>query len=527
MAALVAFTRYLRYTVVCCEQRSSRACGTWRGIRVSTGVRRYVLQNQERAAERYQHDLNEGFVQVCLRILDGSRSELYMNMRYLDLALSSLRYQVVPYEGWGHPYDTESPVPAADGGALQVSVSPRPIATDGHSLVADPRYLADLYERNRLQVNRVYLHCVMHCLLRHIFKKRRANALLWRLSCDIAVESIIDSMYVRAVRTGVSRTRRNWYDYLHTRLKVLTAEGVYRVLEEKGLTPFEWGSLAEAFCIDDHCLWPAPQDPQAPPPPEMEMLQNSWEDISEKTQTRMDSFAQEQAEGAGDLSESLKVENRERMDYKTFLRKFAVLREQVMVDPDSFDYVFYAFGLSMYGNMPLIEPQESREVQRIEEFVIVLDVSMSTQGELVRTFLEQTYAVLSESETYLRKIHIRIIQCDEQVRSDVKITSQEELKNYMENFRLEGGGGTDFRPAFAYVQNLVETKQLRDLRGMIYFTDGRGIYPKRKPQWESAFVFMQEDYTDVDVPAWAIKLILEREQLEEEAEQLRTDFTFV
>ena len=50
------------------------------------------------------------------------------------------------------------------------------------------------------------------------------------------------------------------------------------------------------------------------------------------------------------------------------------------------------------------------------------------------------------------------------------------------------------------------------LRGMIYFTDGRGIYPAKRPVYETAFVFMEEEYEDVDVPPWAIKIILEEGQ---------------
>lgn len=34
---------------------------------------------------------------------------------------------------------------------------------------------------------------------------------------------------------------------------------------------------------------------------------------------------------------------------------------------------------------------------------------------------------------------------------------------------------------------------------MIYFTDGRGIYPAKRPVYETAFVFMEEEYEDVDV----------------------------
>ena len=35
--------------------------------------------------------------------------------------------------------------------------------------------------------------------------------------------------------------------------------------------------------------------------------------------------------------------------------------------------------------------------------------------------------------------------------------------------------------------------------------------------YETAFVFMREDYSDADVPPWAIKLILGPEELEGES----------
>ena len=79
----------------------------------------------------------------------------------------------------------------------------------------------------------------------------------------------------------------------------------------------------------------------------------------------------------------------------------------------------------------------------------------------------------------------------------------------MEEFTLYGEGGTDFRPAFEYVDGLVCQGEFCDLRGLIYFTDGYGIYPQKMPEYQTAFVFMQEDYQDVDVPGWAMKLIVE------------------
>ena len=142
--------------------------------------------------------------------------------------------------------------------------------------------------------------------------------------------------------------------------------------------------------------------------------------------------------------------------------------------------------------MPLIEPQEWKEVQKVEEFAVVIDTSMSCSGELVRKFLEETYGVLSENDSFFRKVNIHLIQCDDKVQE-----------------------GTDFRPAFAYVERLVKEHVFSNLRGLLYFTDGQGTYPAKMPAFETAFVFLKEDYEDMEVPSWAVKLILEESDIYE------------
>mgnify|MGYP006904114247 CR=1 FL=1 len=117
-----------------------------------------------------------------------------------------------------------------------------------------------------------------------------------------------------------------------------------------------------------------------------------------------------------DLWSIYRQERTERYDYREFLRKFSVLKEEMQVDMDSFDPIYYNLGLELYGNMPLIEPLETKEMKKIEDFVIVLDTSMSCNGSLIRRFLEETYSVLSESESFFRKIQVHIIQCDERFR---------------------------------------------------------------------------------------------------------------
>ena len=286
---------------------------------------------------------------------------------------------------------------------------------------------------------------------------------------------------------------------------------MFHLLEKVGPDIRTVARLVQEFTVDDHGLW---QKGNSGPKSPMEQ-QNQWKDIRDKMETELEIFSKEAAEGSKGLKEQLRVENRERYDYREFLRKFCVLKEEMQVDLDSFDYIFYNYGMELYGNMPLIEHQETREMQRVEDFVIVIDTSMSCKSSLVRKFLEETYSILSQSESFARRFCIHIIQCDERVQSDTVIEGQKQLAAYMEQFQVQGMGGTDFRPAFAYVDRLLAEKKFQKLRGLIYFTDGYGVYPLRKPVYDTAFVFFREDYQDVDVPPWAIKLILGGEELEE------------
>ena len=361
---------------------------------------------------------------ISRKILVMARNELYMKMRFLDVALSSLPFVL----------DT-----GAEG-----------MGTDGLYLYYDPQYLGGLFREDQVMVNR--------------------------------------------------------YRELKKEMKTLTAERIYEVLRKKALTQKQLEQLEVDFRVDDHSYWPKAEEKKR-----QNQIENRWQDISERMETEMETFSKEASQTSESLIDQVKVENRERMDYREFLRKFSVLKEEMTVDPDSFDYTFYSYGLTMYGNMPLIEPQEWKEVQKVEEFVIVIDTSMSCSGELVKKFLEETYGVLSENDSFFRKVNIHIIQCDDQVQTDQKITCEEELKEYMDKLELKGEGGTDFRPAFSYVDELVRQHTFEHLRGMIYFTDGRGIYPAKRPVYETAFVFMEEDYEDVDVPPWAIKIILEED----------------
>lgn len=113
------------------------------------------------------------------------------------------------------------------------------------------------------------------------------------------------------------------------------------------------------------------------------------------------------------------------MDYTAFLKKFAALGEAMRINDDEFDYIFYTYGLRLLKNMPLIEPLEYKQIKAIREFVIAIDTSGSTSGELVQRFIQKTYNILQSTESFFTKINVHIIQCDADIQEDVKITSRE------------------------------------------------------------------------------------------------------
>lgn len=415
-------------------------------------------------------------INICGRILGASRSSLYFAMRFMDTALCAFEHK------------------ADEGNHFA--------GTDGDCIYFYPDYLMERYEQEPKLVNRLYLHMTLHCIYRHIFRLGSRQVRLWNLACDIAVESVIDGLSYGCVKMRMPAARDACYRKLHEKCKILNADLIYRFLEENPMNEELLTAWENEFLVDDHNYWYRKDNN----PKNRMKREQKWEDISRKMQTSMETVEKGAGREDKGLYDSVEIENRKRYDYKEFLRKFAVYREEMRLDPDEFDYNFYTYGLSRYGNMPLIEPVEQRETKKIQDFVIVIDTSFSCSEEQVKSFLSETCQILFETESFFKKVNIRILQCDLRVQKDDVITNHDEMKDYINHLTIAGRGGTDFRPAFEYVAGLIEKGEFDGLKGLIYFTDGRGEYLKQKPPYDTAFVFLREDYTDAGVPPWAIKL---------------------
>lgn len=562
------------------------------------------------------------------RILNQSRYELSLSMRHLARALDRLPYEM--------DFNTQR------------------MGTEGERIHFHPEFIFQLFMESPQKLNRLYMHSLLHCLFRHMFKNEDKKEELWNMACDIHVEYVLDSLDVDLLKRPAGEYRENTFQRLEEKIKTLSAERIYQYLEEADLDYDAWERLEREFYKDDHVFWkvidrkdapgqegegdsdgaplPLPEDftpndnpsgeenegekkdsgdntsaeksedkdkspregkssedvsPQSGTPSNEEGkeeksqeagnqepenrgsegegntgegnsgedsqgeakqedsqsgnssgkkqedrkkaenrkptgqekreereakkkrddLSKEWEDISKRTEQEIEHSSKEKQEEQGSLAWFLRLEQKKYTDFRDFLRRLSVDREEMEVDLDSFDYGYYYYGLEQYGNMPLIEENEYREGRKLQELVIAIDTSHSTKGEMVKGFLEETAGILKQKDAFFQKVKVHILECDDELRKDICLENVEDLEQYSKNFAVKGGYGTDFRPVFRYVSDLQKRGELKNLKGLMYFTDGKGRYPKEAPPYVTAFVFPKgEDIDDDNVPFWAMKL---------------------
>lgn len=446
--------------------------------------------------------MNDKILSLAREILALSRNTLLVNLRFLDAALSRLSW--VPLEK-------------------------STLMTDGKHIFYNPRHLLSCYKTAKEIPVRDYLHMVLHCVFRHMCMDPTLNRLYWDLACDIAVENVITELGLKAVTAPRERQQAQYIAAVKYDLKYVTAEKIYSYLRQTVPDPVRVAEIRSLFYADNHEIWymtdaeieeefgisseGGQSSGDGDGGSSRAATATAWQAIAMRMQVELDTFGKRQGVNSGAMTQSLAAVNREKHDYTAFLKKFAVMGEAMKINDDEFDYIFYTYGLQLYEKMPLIEPLEYKEIKAIKEFVIAIDTSGSTSGELVQKFVQKTYNILKSTESFFTKINLRIIQCDADIQEDAKITCQEEFDEYLKTMQIHGLGGTDFRPVFEYVDRLRQSGEFANLKGLIYFTDGHGTFPAKKPDYETAFVFVDDAYNNPDVPPWAIKLVLQRDEI--------------
>lgn len=409
----------------------------------------------------------EKYRELALRILQTSRAELGELFPYLDAAIDCLH--------WNFHMGTA-------------------IHTDGQFLYVSTPNLLEWYGKDPAIVRRGYLHTLLHCLFLHIFDAQRGTSVLWDIACDMAVEQLIEQQGME--RLAVSNPiRQACLERLGDQPR--SAQQIFQLLTTH-FFPYTTEELQTAFAFDTHSVWQEVSH---------KGIRNHWEQLLLETAQNKIGRGK-RGTTAGSSTEAISIEADARYDYRNYLRRFTFPREEVELDTESFDYAFYHFGMEHYGAMPLLEPLEYKEVNRLEELVIAIDTSSSCSSETVSRFLRETYEILSRQENFFRKMKVYFIQCDCLIQDVTLIRCQEDWLDYAKKVQIQGRGGTSFSPVFDYIATLRNRKELKNLKALLYFTDGDGAYPTKSTDYETTFVLLKESGHPELIPKWARVLLI-------------------
>lgn len=398
--------------------------------------------------------------EAAREIIANSGSGLCLDLRFMTRTVLSLGHS---FDGKGIPW------------------------FDGKTAHFDPDWVIDSYRKDPNIVTRSIAHMAIHCILGHRVPETDPMTVL---SEDMVAEYVLDSLDTPHVTVPGRDDRMYACEKYFKRAGTPSPDLIRRELDS--LSQWQRDDYVRMFLVDDHSK-------------RTDIDTGEWDEISKQVMTEVEGFSRNLEGRTEGFMSILRIRNRRRYDHRAFLRRFMTTRHRVKENLDEFDYIYYSYGLSVYGNMPLIDSLEYSEDPSVDELVIAIDTSGSTMRGQVMRFLEEAFDILRTANPG-KGSELHIIQCDDMVRRDDVVRNEQDIRILMDGFVLEGGGRTDFRPVFDYVDSLREQGNLKGLKGLMFFTDGLGTYPVRRPDYDTAFIFCEEVPKEHPVPPWAMRI---------------------
>ncbi|NCS65481.1 MAG: hypothetical protein COS39_10240 [Hydrogenophilales bacterium CG03_land_8_20_14_0_80_62_28] len=356
------------------------------------------------------------------------------------------------------------------------------MATDARNFYYNPDYIARL---TLDQTQFVLAHEAMHCALSHFNRRNHRQKHRWDVACDYAVNMILDDERMAGPENSL----------MNATYRGLTAEEIYPVLhedppeetmdqhlfddtgsgqggegepEENDSEPGAGGEGEQSG--GDGQSEPTESDSaeqseaggqDAPPPPmDSDQLDEQW-------QGRLAAAAQA-ARQAGKLSASmLRLVDQllaPRLPWRALLARYMM---NVARDDYSFQRTSRREGEAM---MPRLYSQGVR-------VAVALDTSGSVTDDEMREFLTEVDALKAQV-----RAEVTLHACDNKLAEDgpwrFAMWQSLELPD-----SISGGGGTDFRPVFDWLEaDRIEPDLL------VYFTDAEGRFPETEPSFATIWL---------------------------------------
>ncbi len=319
-------------------------------------------------------------------------------------------------------------------------------------------YNSDFFSEITLnEMEFVFANGAMHASLAHESRKNGRSGWLWQLSSDYAVNDML-------VENGLERPYQAHYS---KRFHGLYAEEIYAELKDDILRDeLEY----EADDIDD--VQNDKNDQQ----------ENNQESESTKEIEQDDILSQELFE---EFAKAVLEMEEKRGELPKSLERFFDLAQNANIDwRDELRVSLERFHKDDYAQMP---PNKKflhlgfylpSSISQRFKLVVAVDSSGSVDEDLLSEFLSELNFLMNTVPSY----EINLLICDDKIRSHRVFYSGDILE-----VKVEGGGATDFRPVFEFID-----RELEDTKLLLYFSDLDGVFPNKVPFYDVKWIAPKE-----------------------------------
>ncbi len=322
--------------------------------------------------------------------------------------------------------------------------------SDGKRLEYNDEYLQGL---ELAEIEFILANGAMHKTLAHESRKNNRSSWLWQMATDMAINDML-------VQNGM---RLPYGAQYRKRFSGMYAEEIYAELKDDMLRAdedLEYEADDSGDVENNNETKEQEKKPQTQEELQEEILQEQL--IAEEAISLL-----EREFKRGDAPKSM-----ERFFKLDFFGKID-WRDELKVALDRYfrdDYTLLPPSKKLlYSGIYL--PSTISQTFRL---VIVVDSSGSVDETLLNTFLSEVNFLMSLVQNY----QIEMLVCDDKVHSHVTFYSGENLE-----VKLQGNGGTDYRPAFEFIE-----REFDDVKLLLYFTDLEGVFPNERPNYQVKWV---------------------------------------
>ena len=336
--------------------------------------------------------------------------------------------------------------------------------SDGKTL----QYNLDYFEKEEIETIEFALaNSVMHHILAHENRKLSRQGWLWQLATDYAINNMLKE-------NGFNLPDRVHYD---ERFEGMYAEAIYAHLKdeiknedynddesnEDGFNEQNKNRMKEQQLSQDN---KNKRDDNLPlPPQELDpKVEEDWERAMKEALEK----AQNQGYKIDEIERFFEITSDTSVDWRSEL--YQAINHHLKTD-----YTFSKPNKKMIASGVYLPSMHSDRLT----VTVAIDSSGSVDEELLGLFMSELEALMIS----FLDTEVDLLICDAKIQGVYRYLSGEIL-----DFSLKGGGGTDFRPAFEYIEN-----ELPDTSLLIYFTDAEGTFPENEPLYETIWVLSKNN----------------------------------